>query len=197
MCQSRSWFARVNEGWHNQPEHLRRTVRVRRSSLKLESMRDLLIEELRDLYDAEKQLIEALPKMSRAATSAELKSAFDHHLDQTRDHLTRLKSVFSDLGEKPTGEACEAMQGLIKEGENIAQAKGNGDVRDAGLIGAAQRVEHYEMAGYGTARALARQLGDDRVAEMLQTILKEEGETNEKLTAIAEKHVNVSAASAK
>ena len=170
---------------------------MRRSSLKLESMRDLLIEELRDLYDAEKQLIEALPKMSRAATSPELKSAFDHHLDQTRDHLTRLKSVFSDLGEKPTGEACEAMQGLIKEGENIAQAKGNDDVRDAGLIGAAQRVEHYEMAGYGTARALARQLGDDRVAEMLQTILKEEGEANEKLTAIAEKHVNVSAASAK
>jgi ferritin-like metal-binding protein YciE len=160
-------------------------------------MRDLLIEELRDLYDAEKQLIEALPKMSRAATSPELKSAFDHHLHQTRDHLTRLKSVFSDLGEKPTGEVCDAMQGLIKEGENMAHAKGNDDVRDAGLIGAAQRVEHYEMAGYGTARALARQLGDDRVAEMLQTILKEEGEANEKLTSIAEKHVNVSAALAK
>jgi ferritin-like metal-binding protein YciE len=167
---------------------------MKTTSLKLESLRDLLLEELRDLYNAEKQLVDALPKMSEAATSTDLKSAFDHHLGQTQEHVSRLKSIFSHLGEKPTGETCEAMKGLIKEGESFIQAKGNMDVRDAGLIGTAQRVEHYEIAGYGTARALARRLGDERVAEVLQKTLNEEGKANEKLTSIAERQVNVSAA---
>ena len=167
---------------------------MKTTSLKLESLRDLLLEELRDLHNAEKLLVDALPKMSEAATSADLKSAFDHHLRQTQEHVSRLESIFSHLGEKPTGETCEAMKGLIKEGESFVQAKGNMDVRDAGLIGAAQRVEHYEMAGYGTARALARRLGDERVAEVLQKTLNEEAEANEKLTSIAERQVNVSAA---
>jgi ferritin-like metal-binding protein YciE len=166
------------------------------TSLKLESLRDLLLEELRDLYNAEKQLVSALPKLSKAATSSDLKSAFDHHLRQTQEHVSRLETVFRDLGEKATGETCEAMKGLIKEGENFVEAKGNMDVRDAGLIGAAQRVEHYEMAGYGTARALARRLGEKGVAEVLQSTLTEEAEANEKLTSIAERQVNVSAAKA-
>ncbi|MGA8656306.1 MAG: DUF892 family protein [Chthoniobacterales bacterium] len=113
---------------------------MKTTSLKLESLRGLLLEELRDLYNAEKQLVDALPKMSEAATSKDLKSAFDHHLRQTREHVSRLKSIFSHLGEKPTGETCEAMKGLIKEGESFVKAKGNMDVRDAGLIGAAQRA---------------------------------------------------------
>ena len=185
---------RSDQASQDRHELRRRTKSMKTTSLKLESLRDLLLEELRDLYNAEKQLVDALPKMSEAATSTDLKSAFDHHLRQTQEHVSRLKSIFSHLGEKPTGETCEAMKGLIKEGESFVQAKGNMDVRDAGLIGAAQRVEHYEMAGYGTARALARRLGEERVAEVLQKTLNEEGEANEKLTSIAERQVNVSAA---
>jgi len=167
---------------------------MRFTSLKLNSLRDLLLEELRDLYDAERQLIEALPKMAKAAKAPELKSAFDHHLEQTRQHASRLEHIFAGMNEKPAGETCEAMKGLIKEGEQIFKAEGDADVRDAGLIGAAQRVEHYEMAGYGTARTLARRLGQDEVARVLQQTLNEEGEANEKLTAIAESQVNVGAA---
>ena len=167
---------------------------MRTTPLKLESLQDLLLEELRDLYNAEKQLVDTLPKMSEAATSADLKSAFDHHLQQTQEHVSRLEGVFRDLGAKPSGETCEAMKGLVKEGESFVKAKGNKDVRDAGLIGAAQRVEHYEMAGYGTARSLARRLGEDQVAQVLQKTLSEEGEANEKLTLIAERQVNVNAA---
>lgn len=163
-------------------------------TLKLETLRDLFVEELRDLYNAEKQLVDALPKMSKAASAADLKAAFDNHLRQTREHVSRLDSVFSHLGQKPTGETCEAMKGLIKEGENFVDSKGDQDVRDAGLIGAAQRVEHYEMAGYGTARALAQRLGEGSLAGVLQKTLTEEAEANEKLTSIAESHINVSAA---
>jgi ferritin-like metal-binding protein YciE len=152
------------------------------------------LEELRDLYDAERQLIEALPKMAQAAKAPELKSAFDHHLEQTKQHGSRLEHIFAGMNEKPAGETCEAMKGLIKEGEQIIKAEGDPNVRDAGLIGAAQRVEHYEMAGYGTARTLARRLGQDEVARVLQQTLDEESEANEKLTAIAESQVNVSAA---
>jgi ferritin-like metal-binding protein YciE len=168
---------------------------MRFTALRLDSLRDLLIEELRDLYDAEKQLTQALPKMAEAATSQELKSAFEHHLEETRGHVSRLDKIFQQIGDKSAGEACEAMKGLIKEGETLVKAEGNSDVRDAGLIGAAQRVEHYEMAGYGTARSLARRLGENQVAETLQQTLNEEAKANEKLTSIAESQVNVSAAS--
>ncbi|HEX7194703.1 MAG TPA: ferritin-like domain-containing protein [Chthoniobacterales bacterium] len=168
---------------------------MRFTSLKLDSLRDLLIEELRDLYSAETQLVEALPKMAEAASSQELRSAFEHHLEQTREHVSRLKDIFEEIGEKSSGETCEAMKGLIKEGEILVKAEGDPDVRDAGLIGAAQRVEHYEIAGYGTARSLAQRLGDRQVAGTLQLTLNEEAEADKKLTAIAETQVNVSATS--
>src|SRR6266436_4928038 len=168
---------------------------MRFTSLKLDSLRDLLIEELRDLYSAETQLVEALPKMAEAASSQELRSAFEHHLEQTREHVSRLKDIFEEIGEKSSGETCEAMKGLIKEGEILVKAEGDPDVRDAGLIGAAQRVEHYEIAGYGTARSLAQRLGDNQTAEILQQTLDEEGEANKKLTSIAESQVNVAATS--
>jgi ferritin-like metal-binding protein YciE len=168
---------------------------MRFTSLKLDSLRDLLIEELRDLYSAETQLVEALPKMAEAASSQELRSAFEHHLEQTREHVSRLKDIFEEIGEKSSGETCEAMKGLIKEGEILVKAEGDPDVRDAGLIGAAQRVEHYEIAGYGTARSLAQRLGDRQVAGTLQLTLNEEAEADKKLTSIAESQVNVSAAS--
>src|ERR1700746_2453876 len=137
---------------------------MRFTSLRLDSLRDLLLEELRDLYSAETQLVEALPKMAEAASSNELKTAFEHHLEQTRRHVSRLENIFQEIGEKATGETCEAMKGLIKEGEVLIKAQGPAEIRYAGLIGAAQRVEHYEIAGYGTARSLARRLGDERVA---------------------------------
>lgn len=166
---------------------------MRLTSLKLESVKDLLIAELRDLHDAEKQLVEALPKMAEAASSNELKSAFNHHLEETEKHVTRLDEVFKGLNEKASGETCEAMKGLVKEGEEFIHVKGQPEVRDAGLIGAAQRVEHYEMAGYGTARTLARRLGLNDIAETLQKTLEEEGAANQKLTAVAEANVNPTA----
>jgi ferritin-like metal-binding protein YciE len=162
---------------------------MRFTSLKLNSLRDLLLEELRDLYSAENQLVDALPKMAEAASSNELKAAFEHHLEQTRGHVSRLENIFEEIGEKATGETCEAMKGLVKEGEVLIKAEGPADVRDAGLIGAAQRVEHYEIAGYGTARSLARRLGDQNVASMLQQTLNEEAEADKKLTSIAENQV--------
>jgi ferritin-like metal-binding protein YciE len=168
---------------------------MRFTTLKLNSLRDLFIEELRDLYSAETQLVDALPKMAEAAASQELASAFEHHLEETRGHVSRLESIFNQIGEKSSGETCEAMKGLIKEGEILVKAEGDPDVRDAGLIGAAQRVEHYEMAGYGTARSLARRLGENQTAEILQQTLDEEGEANKKLTSIAESQVNVVATS--
>jgi ferritin-like metal-binding protein YciE len=166
---------------------------MRFSSLKLNSLRDLLLEELRDLYNAEQQLVDALPKMADAAKAPDLKSAFNHHLEQTKQHVSRLERVFARIGEKASGETCEAMKGLIKEGEQIIKAEGNADVRDAGLISAAQRVEHYEMAGYGTARTLARRVGENEIASVLQQTLDEEGEADKKLTSIAESQVNVGA----
>ena len=166
---------------------------MRITSLKLESVKDLLIAELRDLHNAEEQLVEALPKMAEAASSTELKNAFNHHLEETRKHVTRLDDVFKSLAEKAGGETCEAMKGLVKEGEEFIKAKGQPDVRDAGLIGAAQRVEHYEMAGYGTARTLAKRLGLNDIVETLQKTLEEERAADEKLTTVAESDVNLTA----
>jgi ferritin-like metal-binding protein YciE len=166
---------------------------MRFTSLKLNSLRDLLLEELRDLYNAEIQLTDALPKMAEAAGSADLRAAFEHHLDETEGHVSRLEKILERLSEEVSGETCEAMRGLIKEGELIIKAEGDPDVRDAGLIGAAQRVEHYEIAGYGTARTLARRLGENEIASVLQQTLDEEGEADKKLTSIAESQVNVGA----
>ena len=159
-----------------------------------ETLGDLYLNELRDLYSAEKQLLEALPKMAEAASSSQLEQAFAEHLDQTRGHVSRLEQIFDALGEEPGGETCKAMEGLIKEGEDYVKAGGDRDVRDAGLIGAAQRVEHYEIAGYGTARALALRLGESEAADKLQATLEEESEADLKLTEIAESEVNPEAA---
>ena len=168
---------------------------MRFTTLKLDSLRDLLLEELRDLYSAETQLVDALPKMAEVANSGGLKAAFEHHLEQTEGHVQRLDDIFRVLKEKSAGETCEAMKGLIKEGDILVNAQGDPDVRDAGLIGAAQRVEHYEIAGYGTARTLALRLGEKQIADTLQATLNEEAEADRKLTSIAEEQVNVSAAS--
>jgi ferritin-like metal-binding protein YciE len=161
------------------------------SSLKLDSLRDLYIEELRDLYSAETQLIKALPKMAEAATDGQLKRGFLDHLEQTENHAARLEQIFEALDEKPSGETCQAMEGLIKEGAHMIKAKGDPVVHDSGLIGAAQRVEHYEIAGYGTARSLALRLGEHEAAEILQETLDEEAETDTLLTEIAESLIPV------
>lgn len=161
---------------------------------KLNSLDDLLMHELGDLYDAEKRLAKALPKMAQAARNEQLAEAFRDHLRETEGQIARLEEIFGILEEEPAGETCEAMKGLIKEGDEIIAAKGDSAVRDAALIGAAQRVEHYEIAGYGTARTIARQLGQEDVAELLQETLDEESAADEKLTTIAERSVNEEAA---
>jgi ferritin-like metal-binding protein YciE len=166
---------------------------MRVTSLKLESVQDLFLEELRDLYNAENQLLKALPKMAEAASTPALKMAFDQHLEETKGHVSRLDRAFRELGVEPSGETCEAMKGLVKEGKEFIKAKGEPMVRDAGLIGAAQRVEHYEMAGYGTTRTLAKRLGYQEIATLLQETLEEEAKADKKLTSIAESEVNIQA----
>jgi ferritin-like metal-binding protein YciE len=161
------------------------------TSLKLNSLRDLLIEELRDLYSAETQLVKALPKMAEAASDTNLKQAFTNHLEQTEGHVARLEEIFQALDETPSGETCQAMEGLIKEGSQMIKAKGDSVVIDSGIIGAAQRVEHYEMAGYGTARSLAERLGEQEAATLLHETLDEESEADNLLTEIAENLVPV------
>jgi ferritin-like metal-binding protein YciE len=161
---------------------------------RFDTLRDLFMDELRDLYDAEHQILSALPKMEERASDDELKRAFRSHLEETRGQVTRLEQVFEKCGEKPERKTCAAMKGLVAEGEEILKAKGDDDVIDAGLIAAAQRVEHYEIAGYGTLRTLARRLGFEEQARLLQQTLDQEGAADKKLTQIAESRVNVEAA---
>lgn len=153
--------------------------------MQLTTLRDLYIDQLRDLYSAETQLMSALPKMASAAHSKDLRKAFEDHLEETRGQKQRLEKVFAGLGESPQGETCEAMQGLIKEGEKIIQAPADPAVKDAALIAAAQRVEHYEIAGYGTVRTLAGELDQGDAKKLLQETLDEEGDANKKLTSLA------------
>ncbi len=160
---------------------------------KLETLKDLFIEELRDLYSAEKQILKALPKMKKAAHAEELKAAFEEHLEQTKGHVARLEQIFETLGEKPTGKTCKAMEGLVEEGSEMIAEKAEPAVKDAGLIAAAQRVEHYEMAGYGTARTFAEHLKMNAAAKQLQATLDEEEATDEKLTTLAESNINLQA----
>ena len=162
-------------------------------SMEFNSLEDLFVEQLEDLYDAEKRLTEALPKMADAAKAADLKRAFQSHLRETEQQVTRLETIFQQLGKEPEGKTCEAMKGLISEGSEMIKAKGDPSVKDAALIAAAQRVEHYEMASYGTARTFAQQLGHAEAARLLQTTLMEEGNADKKLTEIAEKNVNLEA----
>jgi ferritin-like metal-binding protein YciE len=164
------------------------------SSMTLNSLNDLFVVQIQDLYDAEQRLTKALPKMADAASNKELKSAFQHHLRETEQHVSRLEKVFSIMGLSAQRETCEAMKGLIAEGDEAISAGGDPAVRDAALIAAAQRVEHYEIAGYGTVRTLAEQLGHKDVARILQETLNEEAACDKKLTQIAESRVNVKAA---
>ncbi len=160
------------------------------------SFEDLFMDQLQDLYDAEQRLTKALPKMAEAAHSPQLKSAFEMHLRQTENHVRRLERAFQMCNATPKAKTCQAMKGLIAEGEEIISANGDPEVKDAGLIAAAQRVEHYEIAGYGTARTFAQQLGHQDCARLLQETLDEEGETDKKLTQIAETTINAHAATA-
>lgn len=158
------------------------------------SLRDLLVQQLEDLYDAEQRLTKALPKMADAASNTQLKQAFQSHAVETQGHVSRLETVFAQLGVEPKRETCDAMKGLIAEGEEMISAKGDSEVKDAALIAAAQRVEHYEMAAYGSVRTFARRLGLDQAAATLQQTLDEEGAADKKLTSIAEGSVNRQAA---
>jgi len=166
------------------------------SNLKLNTMDDLFLVQIKDLYDAEERLTKALPKMAAAASNKQLKSAFEQHLSETQQHVTRLEKVFGVLGVPPQRATCEAMKGLIAEGDEVISADGRPEVKDAALIAAAQRVEHYEIAGYGTARTFAQQLGQAEIAQTLQQTLNEESAADEKLSKIAETSINVRAAHA-
>lgn len=159
-----------------------------------QTLNDLLIDELRDLYDAERQLIKAIPKMAKAAESDELRSALEEHLMVTQNQVERLEQIFENLEEKAVGKKCAAMHGLIEEGQEAVSAKGDRNVRDAAIIGAAQKVEHYEIAAYGTARTHAEILGQTEAAKLLQQTLDEEGEADKKLTELAETLINQQAA---
>ena len=156
----------------------------------IESLQNLYVEELKDIYNAEQQIIKALPKMVEGASHNNLKRAFTEHLEVTKEQVRRLETIFDELGEKPTGKKCKGMEGLLEEGSELLEEKGDPDVIDAGLIGAAQKVEHYEIAAYGTVRNLALQLGLQNHADLLQQTLDEEGQTDKNLTMLAEGGVN-------
>jgi ferritin-like metal-binding protein YciE len=158
--------------------------------MKLDTLEKLYVDELRDIYNAENQLLKALPKMAKGASSSDLKDAFEAHLRQTESHVERLEQIFAELDESPKGKTCHGMKGLIEEGSEILKEDGEESVLDAGIIVAAQKVEHYEMAAYGSARTFARLLGQAKAAELLQTTLDEESETNESLNQLAENMVN-------
>jgi ferritin-like metal-binding protein YciE len=154
--------------------------------MKLESLHDLFVDELKDLYNAESQLLKALPKMAKAAASDDLRTAFEEHLKETERQVERLETIFQELEASPKGKKCKAMAGLIEEGKEMIDADGEDAVKDAALIAAAQRVEHYEIAGYGTVRTFARILGMDEAANLLQATLDEEAAADEKLTSLAQ-----------
>jgi ferritin-like metal-binding protein YciE len=160
--------------------------------MKIDNLQKLYVEELRDLHSAERQIIQALPKMIKAASSPELKSALQEHLDITNQQLARLNQIFEKLGKRGTGKKCKGMEGVIADGKEILEEDMAPEVLDAAIISAAQHVEHYEMAGYGTVRTYAQLLGDREAAKLLQTTLDEEGDADKKLTLLAER-INVEA----
>ena len=165
--------------------------------MELKTLRDLYIHELKDLYSAEKQLLKALPKMAKAASNRQLAAAFKSHLTQTERHAERLEKLLKDLGESTRGPKCAGMEGLITEGDEMIKEEAEDEVRDAGLIAAAQRVEHYEIAGYGCARTYAQILGEKQGAATLQTTLREEADTDKLLTKLAKSVINLKAKAAK
>src|SRR5256886_9510873 len=158
--------------------------------MKLDTLEKLYISEIRDRYSAENQLLKALPKMAKGASSPELKDAFEKHLKQTKGHVQRLEQLFEQLDQSPKGKTCHGMKGLIEEGSEILKEDGEDSVLDAGIIVAAQKVEHYEIASYGSVRTFADLLGKKKAAELLQTTLDEESEANKLLNGLAESIVN-------
>lgn len=162
--------------------------------MSLDSLQSLFLEELKDIYHAEKQLVQALPRLAKAAGTPELQQAFSSHLAETEGHVERLGRIFKDLGQAARGKRCKGMEGLVEEGKEIMQEDGEGPVIDAALIAAAQRVEHYEIAAYGCLRTYARLLGHENAAKLLAETLAEEEAADEKLNAIAERRVNADAA---
>ena len=159
----------------------------------INSLQELFVNELKDVYNAEKQLIAALPKMAEAASSPDLSEALTKHLQETEGHVARLEQIFKELDLPARGKKCKGMEGLIEEGEEMIKMKGDPAAIDAGLIAAAQRVEHYEIAGYGCVRTYAKQLGDQQAAQLLQQTLDEEGTADKKLTQLAEQVINLEA----
>jgi ferritin-like metal-binding protein YciE len=162
--------------------------------MQLETLQDLYIHELKDLYSAEKQLIRALPKMAKAAKNQQLADGFKEHLEQTKEHAARIEKILAKHKKSTRGSRCKGMEGIIAEGAEMVEEQAEAEVKDAGLIAAAQRVEHYEMAGYGTARTYAEMLSDNEGAKLLHTALQEEAATDEKLTKLAKSSVNIAAA---
>jgi ferritin-like metal-binding protein YciE len=158
--------------------------------MKIETMEDLFLEQVEDLYDAEKRLVKALPKMAEAATSTSLRQAFESHLMETEGHVSRLENIFRILGQDPKSHTCDAMKGLISEGDDVVSDIDPSSLRDAGLIAAANRVEHYEIAGYGSARTFADILGLTEAASLLEQTLQEEKKADQKLTQLAESMIN-------
>jgi len=174
-------------------EQSRRAIKLNNQTgenMKLDTLKKLYVEELRDVYNAEQQLVKALPKMAKAASSDELREALELHLDETKGHVERLDQIFESLDESAKGKTCKAMKGLIEEGSEILEEKGEDSVLDAGIIAAAQKVEHYEIATYGTLRTWADLLNQDEAAGLLQETLDEEGEADKKLNELAEEIVN-------
>jgi ferritin-like metal-binding protein YciE len=160
--------------------------------VKHQALKELYVDELKDIYNAENQLVKALPKMAKAATSDDLRTGFEEHLEQTRGHVQRLEQIFKALGEKPTGKKCKGMEGLVAEGQEMMDEDFEDDLMDAALISAAQRVEHYEIAAYGTVRTYAELLGEDQAVTLLEQTLEEEKETDQKLSDLAS-DINVKA----
>ncbi len=161
--------------------------------MELNTLKDLYIHELKDLYSAEKQIIKALPKMAKAASNEQLSAGFKQHLEETKVQATRLEQLLESHGQTTRGPKCKGMEGVLAEGQEMIEEEADEEVRDAGLIAAAQRVEHYEIAGYGCARTYAQMLGDKQGVKLLQTTLDEEGATDKKLTELATSVINISA----
>ena len=178
---------------NSRKKYARKKSQTRYSGMEMEHLKDLYIHELKDLYSAENQIIKALPKMAKAATNAKLVAGFKEHLEQTREHAARLERILKSHDESTRGPKCKGMEGVIKEGAEMIEEDAEDEVRDAGLIAAAQRVEHYEMAGYGCARTYAEELGDRQGAKLLQKTLDEEAATDQKLTKLAKATVNLAA----
>jgi len=163
--------------------------------MKLSSLQDLFVDEIRDLYSAEKQLVKALPKVAKAATSPQLKTALQSHLAETENHVKRLEQVFQGLGLTPRAKKCKAMEGLIEEANDMLEEDADPEVLDAAIIASGNRIEHYEIASYGTVRSYAQLMGNQQMANLLQQTLDEEGNADKKLTVLAESSINLEAAS--